>query len=128
GGNIGVDAVVKSAPDGYTIGMSTVSTHGINPSLYGEKMTFDPLKDTAHITLAAVLKNVVLVHPSVPAQNMKELAAYAKANPGKLAFGSAGTGTSQHLAGEMFNMVAGVKMVHVPYRGAAQAIPDLLSG
>src|SRR5690606_37226718 len=79
-------------------------------------------------TLAAELKNVVVVHPSVPAQNMKELAAYAKANPGKLAFGSAGTGTSQHLAGEMFNMVAGVKMVHVPYRGAAQAIPDLLSG
>jgi len=128
GGNIGVDAVAKAPPDGYTIGMNTVSTHGINPTLYGAKMPFDALKDTAPISLAAELKNVVVVHPSVPAKNMQELGAHARANPGKLAFGSAGAGTSQHLAGELFSMVAGVKMVHVPYRGAAQAIPDLLSG
>lgn len=128
GGNIGVDVVVKSAPDGYTIGMNTSSTHGINPSLYGAKMPFDPLRDTAPITVAAELKNVVVVHPSVPAKNMGELVAHARAHPGKLAFGSAGTGTSQHLAGELLKMLAGIDMVHVPYKGAAQAVPDLVSG
>ena len=128
GGNSGVETVVKAAPDGYTIGMNTSSTHGINPSLYGARMPFDALRDTAPITVAAELKNVVVVNPSVPAKNMAELLAYARANPGKLAFGSAGTGTSQHLAGEMLNMIAGIDLVHVPYKGAAQAVPDLVSG
>ena len=128
GGNIGADATAKAAPDGYTIGMVTISTHGINPTLYGAKMPFDAVKDFAPITLAANINNVVVVHPSVPAKNIAELIAYAKANPDKISFGSAGTGTSQHLAGEMFKMMTGTKMIHVPYKGAAQAVPDLLSG
>ena len=128
GGNIGADAVAKAQPDGYTIGMVTISTHGINPTLYGPKMPFDAVKDFAPVTLAANINNVVVLHPSVPAKNIQELIAYAKANPDKISFGSAGTGTSQHLAGEMFKMMTGVKMIHVPYKGAAQAVPDLLSG
>jgi tripartite-type tricarboxylate transporter receptor subunit TctC len=128
GGNIGVDLVAKSAPDGYTIGMATVSTHGINPSLFGASMPFDAIKDFAPISLAAELKNVVVVNPSVPANNMQELVTYARANPGKLSFGSAGTGTSQHLSGELLKMVAKVDMVHVPYKGAASAAIDLVAG
>ncbi len=128
GGNIGAEATARSAPDGYTIGMVTVSTHGVNPALYGERMRFDPVKDFAPIILAAELKNVVVVHPSVPAKTVPELVAYARANPDKVSFGSAGTGTTQHLSGEMVKMMTGIKMQHVPYRGAAAAVPDLLSG
>jgi tripartite-type tricarboxylate transporter receptor subunit TctC len=128
GGNIGADATAKSPPDGYTIGMVTISTHGINPTLYGSKMPFDAVKDFAPITLAAAVNNVVTLHPSIPAKNVAELVAYLKANPDKVSFGSAGTGTSQHLAGELFQKMTGTKMTHVPYKGAAQAIPDLLSG
>ena len=128
GGNIGAEATARSAPDGYTIGMVTVSTHGVNPALYGARMRFDPVKDFAPIILAAELKNVVVVHPSVPAKTVPELVTYARANPDKVSFGSAGTGTTQHLSGEMVKMMTGVKMQHVPYRGAAAAVPDLLSG
>jgi tripartite-type tricarboxylate transporter receptor subunit TctC len=128
GGNIGAEATARSAPDGYTIGMVTVSSHGINPTLYGELMRYDAVKDFAPIILAAETKNVVVVHPSIPAKNVPELIAYAKANPDKLSFGSAGTGTTQHLAGEMVKIMTGVKMQHVPYRGAAAAVPDLLTG
>jgi tripartite-type tricarboxylate transporter receptor subunit TctC len=128
GGNIGADAIAKAAPDGYTFGMVTISTHGINPTLYGDKMPFDAEKDFAPITLAANINNIVVVNPKVPAHNIKELVAYLKANPDKVSFGSAGTGTSQHLAGEMFKMMTGTRMTHVPYKGAAQAIPDLISG
>lgn len=128
GGNIGAEGIARSAPDGYTIGMATVSTHGINKTLYGEKMRFDPVKDFAPIMLVAELKNVIVVHPSVPARNVPELIAYAKANPNKISFGSAGTGTTQHLSGEIVKTMTGVSMQHVPYRGAAAAVPDLLSG
>ena len=128
GGNIGADVVAKAAPDGYTIGMCTASTHGINPSLYGAKMPFDAIRDFAPITIAAQMSNIVVVNPSLPVANVAELVAYARANPGKLSFGSAGSGTTQHLSGELFNMVAGVNMIHVPYRGAAAAVPDLISG
>jgi len=128
GGNIGADATAKSPPDGYTIGMVTISTHGINPTLYGDKMPFDAIKDFAPITLAAAVNNIVVLHPSVPAKNIKEFVAYLRANPDKLSFGSAGTGTSQHLAGELFKKLTGTRMTHVPYKGASQAIPDLLSG
>jgi len=128
GGNIGAEATARSAPDGYTIGMVTVSSHGINPTLYGDLMRYDAVKDFAPIILAAETKNVVVVHPSIPAKNVPELIAYAKANPDKLSFGSAGTGTTQHLAGEMVKIMTGVKMQHVPYRGAAAAVPDLLTG
>jgi tripartite-type tricarboxylate transporter receptor subunit TctC len=128
GGNVGAQAIAKSDPDGYTIGMVTVSTHGINPALYGASMRFDPISDFEPITVAANAKNVAVVHPSLPVRSVTELAAYAHQNPGKISFGSAGTGTSQHLSGELVKMVAKIDMVHVPYRGAAAAMPDLLAG
>ncbi len=127
GGNIGMDAVAKAPADGYTIGMGGIGTHGINPSVYA-KMPFDPVRDFAPITFVASNINVLVVHPSVPAQNVQQLIAYAKANPGKLAFASAGTGTSQHLAGELFKQIAGVEMTHVPYKGAGPAVADLIAG
>lgn len=128
GGNVGADVIAKATPDGYTIGMNTVSTHGINPTLYGKAMSFDAVKDFSPITLVAELKNVVVVHPSIPVNNAQDLARYARANPNKLSFGSAGSGTSQHLAGELFKMQSNTVMQHIPYKGAAQAIPDLVSG
>jgi tripartite-type tricarboxylate transporter receptor subunit TctC len=108
--------------------MITSSTHGINPSLYGAQMPFDPVKDFAPITLAAELKNVVVVNPQLPVKDIPELVSYLRANPGKVSFGSAGIGTSQHLAGEMFKLMTKTDMTHVAYRGAAAAVPDLLKG
>jgi tripartite-type tricarboxylate transporter receptor subunit TctC len=127
GGNVGATEIARAIPDGYTIGMITISTHGINPSLYA-KMPFDSLNDFDFLAVGAVVKNVVVVNPKVPANNIRELVAYARANPGKLNFGSAGTGTSQHLAGEMFKLMTKTEMTHVPYKGAAAAIPDLVAG
>ncbi len=128
GGNIGVVELGRSPADGYSIGMITVLTHGINPSLYGSKLPFDALNDFEFIAVAAELKNVVVVNPKVPATNMQELVRYAKDNPGKINFGSAGVGTSQHMAGELFKHLAKIEINHVPYKGAAQAAPDLVSG
>jgi tripartite-type tricarboxylate transporter receptor subunit TctC len=128
GGNVGVSELARSAPDGYTIGMITVSTHGINPSLHGSKLPFNALNDFELLAVAAELKNAVVINPNVPAKNVQELVAYARANPGKINFGSAGVGTSQHMAGELFKMLAKIDINHVPYKGAAQAAPDLVSG
>jgi tripartite-type tricarboxylate transporter receptor subunit TctC len=108
--------------------MITVSTHGINPSLFGSKLPFDALNDFEFLGIATELKNVVVINPAVPATNVQELVRYAKANPGKVNFGSAGVGTSQHMAGELFKQRAGIEINHVPYKGAAQAAPDLVSG
>jgi tripartite-type tricarboxylate transporter receptor subunit TctC len=126
GGNVGMDLVAKAAPDGYTIGMGSIGTHGINPNVY--KMPFDPVRDFVPISFVASNINVLVVHPSVPAQNVSELIAYARANPGKLSYGSAGTGTSQHLAGELFKQLARVEMTHIPYKGAGPAVSDLVGG
>ena len=128
GGNLGVSELGRSAPDGYTIGMITVSTHGINPSLYGSKIPFDALNDFEFLAIAAELKNVVVVNPKVPVKTMQELVRYARDNPGKINFGSAGVGTSQHMAGELFKHLAKIDISHVAYKGAAQAAPDLVSG
>ncbi|HEX2566652.1 MAG TPA: tripartite tricarboxylate transporter substrate binding protein [Burkholderiales bacterium] len=127
GGNIGMDLVAKAPADGYTIGMGSIGTHGINPSVYA-KMPFDPVRDFVPITFVASNINVLVVNPAVPARNVQELISYAKANPGKLAFGSAGVGTSQHLAGELFKQVTGIEMSHVPYKGAGPAVSDLIAG
>ena len=127
GGNIGADLVAKSAPDGYTILEGALSTHAVNVSLYS-RMPYDPVRDFAPITLVAVTPNVLVLNPSVPASSVKELIAYAKANPGKLSFGSGSNGSAGHLAGELFKTEAGVDMVHVPYKGAAPAMQDLLGG
>ena len=127
GGNIGMEIVAKAPADGYTIGMGGIAQHAINPSVYAS-MPFDPVRDFAPIIFVARNINVLVVHPSLPAHDGRELIAYARANPGKLSFGSAGAGTSQHLAGELFKQLAGVDMTHVPYKGAGPAVTDLLAG
>lgn len=127
GGNIGADLAARSKPDGYTLLMGTVSTHAINPNLYS-KMPYDPVKDFAPVTMVARMPNLLVVHPSVPANSVAELIALAKARPGALAFASAGNGTTQHLAGELFKKMAGVDMIHVPYKGNAPAVTDLVGG
>jgi tripartite-type tricarboxylate transporter receptor subunit TctC len=126
GGSIGADLVAKSAPDGYTI-LGALSTQAVNVSLYG-RMPYDPVRDFEPVTLVAVKPDVLIVNPSVPANSVKELIAYARANPGALSFGSGSNGGAGHLAGELFKTEAGVDMVHVPYRGAAPAMQDLLAG
>lgn len=127
GGNIGAQMVARAAPDGYTLLMGTVGTHAINQSLY-KKMSFDPIKDFAPITRVALVPNLLVANPGQPYKNVKELIAYAKANPGKVSFASSGSGTSIHLSGEMFSQLAGVEMQHVPYKGSAPALTDLLGG
>lgn len=127
GGNIGMDLVAKSAPDGHTIAVSSVATLAIGASLYA-KLPYDLLRDLAPVTRIAAVPNVLVVHPSVPANSVRELIAYAKANPGKLLFGSAGSGTTVHLSGELFKTMAGIDMQHIPYKGAAPAMVDLLGG
>ncbi|MBK6394839.1 MAG: tripartite tricarboxylate transporter substrate binding protein [Betaproteobacteria bacterium] len=127
GGNIGAELVAKAPADGYTMLMGTVGTHSINASLYA-KMPYDHVRDFAPVILVAAVPNVLVVHPSVPVNSVAELIAYAKANPGKLNFASSGSGTSIHLAGELFKVMAGVQMTHVPYKGSAPAIADLVGG
>ena len=127
GGTIGADIVAKAAPDGYTLTIGTSSNHAIAVSLY-KKLPYDPVTDFAPITMLAVSQNVVVINPGVPANNIKELVAYAKANPGKLNFGSSGNGTISHLTGEMFNSLNGTQITHIPYKGSAFVFPDLLSG
>ena len=125
GGNLGADIVAKAPGDGYTLVVGTVGTHAINPSLYA-KMPYDNIKDFTPISFLASTPNLLVVNKSVPANNVKELIELAKKD--KLFFGSSGSGTSIHLSGELFNTMAGVKMQHIPYKGRAEAIPDLLGG
>ena len=125
GGNIGADFVAKSAADGTTLLIATVGTHAINSALYA-KMPYDNIKDFTPVSFLASTPNLLVVNNSVPAKTVKELIALAGKTP--LTFGSSGSGTSIHLSGELFNTLAGVKMQHIPYKGRAQAIPDLLGG
>ena len=127
GGNIGADLVAKAPADGYTILMGAVSTHAINVTLYNT-LPYDPIRDFAPVTLITSVPNVLVVHPSVPANNVKELIALAKSRPGQLNFASGSTGSAGHLAGELFNSMAGVRMTHIPYKGAAPAVVDLMAG
>jgi len=127
GGNVGMDVVAKAPADGYVIGMGGIGPNAINPSVYA-KMPYDSVRDFAPISFVASNINVLVVNPSVPVQNVQQLVAYAKSNPGKLSYGSAGTGTSQHLAGELFKQLTGIEMTHVPYKGAGPAVSDLIGG
>ncbi len=129
GGNahIGTEYVAKAPPDGYTLLLAGMTTHGSAPALY-KKLSYDPVRDFAPITNCIESPIAVVVHPSVPAGNLQEFIAYAKANPGKLNYGSAGVGNTLHLAGEVFKTVTGTDLVHVPYKGASQALGDLLGG
>jgi tripartite-type tricarboxylate transporter receptor subunit TctC len=126
GGNLGAELASKAPPDGYTIVLCAPSL-AISPSLY-TKMTYDPVKDLAPISLVAVIPNVLLVHPSVPAKTLKEFVALAKANPGKLNFGSGGVGTSNHLGSEMLKGLAKINMVHVPFKGSNEAMVGMMGG
>ena len=126
-GIVGTELTAKSAPDGYTFMMGNIGTHAINVSLY-KKLAYDPVKDFAPVSMVADLPLLLLVHPSVPANSVKELIVLAKSQPGKLNFSSSGAGGSMHVAAELFKSMTGVDMVHIPYKGGAPAVADLLSG
>jgi tripartite-type tricarboxylate transporter receptor subunit TctC len=126
-GTIGTELAARAAPDGYTLFMGTLGNLSVNKHLY-PKMTVDPLKDFAPITKVVDVHFVMIAHPSVPAKNVGELIAFAKANPGKVTYGSSGPGGAPHLAGELFNRLAGVAMPHIPYKASAQSFQDLLGG
>jgi tripartite-type tricarboxylate transporter receptor subunit TctC len=125
-GNLGTDLVAKAPADGYTV-LFTLSSHTINPKLY-DKLPFDVEKDFVPISLAAMIPQVLVANPTVPVNNIKELIAYAKANPGKLNFASVGTGSPGHIAGELLKLKTGIDMVHVPYKGGGPAVTDTLGG
>ena len=127
GGNLGHDRGAKAAPDGYTMLMGLIGPMSVTASL-GEKMPFDPVKDLAPVTLLIRLANILAVHPSVPAANLRELIAYVKQNPGKVRYGHPGSGTSNHLSAEQFNMMAGLSISGVPYKASSQMTTDLLGG
>lgn len=127
GGTLGSNIVAHAAPDGYTLLFSSSSTIAVSPSMYSN-LPYDPVKDFSPIVQVASVGSVLVVHPSIPANSVRELIAYAKANPGKLNYGSAGAGASQHLASELFKTMAGINMVHVPYKGGGPAMVDLLAG
>jgi len=126
GGNLGTELVVRSAPDGYTLIVNSVGPIAVNPTLYG-KLPYNPLNDLVPMVQIADVPNVLVIHPSVPANSMEELIAYAKANPGKLNYGSTGIGTSSHLSSFMLSKRVGFEAIHIPYKGA-DALKDLLAG
>ena len=128
GASIGSDRIAKSAPDGYTIGLATTGSHAINPHIYGAKLPHDTIKDFTHIALAVSYVNVLVVNPNVPARSVAELIDYAKANPGKVSFGSAGNGSSNHLSGEVLKVLTKAPMEHIPYKGSGPAMTDVMAG
>jgi len=127
GGGIAATLVANAPADGYTLIMGTISSHGINPALY-KKLSYDPVRDFAPVSMVATVPNVLAVHPSVPANNVAEFIQFAKSHPGKVLYGSAGVGSSLHLSMELLKSLAGINIVHVPYKGSALFMPDLLSG
>jgi len=126
-GNTGLAAIAKADPDGYTVGMAASSMIAINPHLY-KTMPYDPRKELAGIVLVGDVPNILVVHPDVPARDLREFTSYVKANAGKLNFGSTGNGSSMHLAGELFKTLTGTSMTHIPYKVPADATNDLISG
>jgi tripartite-type tricarboxylate transporter receptor subunit TctC len=126
-GNIALEAAAKAAPDGYTLLMASTAEVAINHNLYS-RMTYDPVKDLSAVTLAGITPLILVIHPSIPAQSLQELIALAKAKPGRLTFASPGNGSVQHLSGELLKILQRIDMVHVPYKGGAPAVTDLLAG
>jgi len=127
GGNIGADFVAKSAPDGYTLVMGAIATHAINPALY-KNFPYDPVRDFRHIALLVQVPNVLVVNDDLPARSVAQLIHLLKEKPGKLDFASGSTGSTGHLAGELFKQLTGTDMIHIPYKGSAPAVSDLLAG
>jgi tripartite-type tricarboxylate transporter receptor subunit TctC len=126
-GNIGTDVAARATPDGYTLLMVTAGTHGVNPGLY-RKLPWDAVKDFAPVSLVAMVPNIMVVNPSLPVKSVKEFVAYAKANPGKLSYGSPGLGSTAHMSVELFKTMTGVDMLHVPYKGSAGVMQDVIAG
>jgi len=126
-GSVGSAELARAAPDGYTLGGGTISSHAINATLY-PKLPYDPVKDFAPITMLATLPNMLIVHPSLNVSSVRELVELLKANPNRFSFGSAGNGTSQHISGELFKIMTGTQMQHIPYKGSGPMIPDLIAG
>jgi tripartite-type tricarboxylate transporter receptor subunit TctC len=126
-GIIALDHVAKAAPDGYTILMANLGPNAINPVVYN-KLPYDAVKDFVPITLTSIVPQILVVNPALPIRSVQELIAYAKANPGKLTFASAGNGASNHLSGELFNTMAGIRMTHIPYKGDTPAMTDVIAG
>lgn len=126
-GNIGTELAAKATPDGYTLIMGTAGTHGINVSLY-RKLNWHPLKDFAPVSLAAMVPNIMVVNNALPIKSVKDLIAYAKANPGKLSYGSPGNGSTAHLSMELFKSMTGTNLVHIPYKGSAGVLADVMGG
>ena len=126
GGHVGAEAAARATPDGYTIVFGTIGIHAAY-AIYS-KLNYDPARDLQPVALYADVPNILIVHPSVPVKNVKEFIALAKSNPGRLNFGTAGSGSSTHMAGEWFKLYTGVNLTHVPYKGSAQAMQDLLGG
>ena len=127
GGSVGADNAAKSTPDGYTLLLGSIATHAVNPALY-KKLPYDHLKDFAPVSLIGTVPNAMVVHPSVPVKSMQEFISYAKANPGKINYGSSGVGSPPHLSMELLRSMTGINLVHVPYKGAGPALADLLGG
>lgn len=126
-GTIGADITAKSPPDGYTLMMGHVNSHGIAPNLF-KKLPYDAQRDFAMVAYVGYVPNVLVVHPSIPAKTVAELVAIAKAQPGSLNYASSGVGSTQHLAGELFQLTTGAKLTHVPYKGSGPAVVDLIAG
>jgi tripartite-type tricarboxylate transporter receptor subunit TctC len=126
-GNLAAEAVARAAPDGYTLMLGSTGTNAVNPALYAG-LPFDPVRDLAPVSIVATSPSALAVHPGVAARSVQELIALARAQPGKLTYASAGSGSSQHLSAELFKQAVGVDIVHVPYKGAAPGITDLLAG
>lgn len=127
GGSVASTSVARAAPDGHTLIMGHIGTLGVNPSLYSN-LQYDPIKSFSHLSMLAKVHNILVVHPSIPVKNVQEFIAYAKANPGKLNYASGGNGSAAHIATAAFMVATGVELTHVPYRGTAPAVTDLLSG
>lgn len=127
GGIIGSEAAARSAPDGYTLIMANAGSHAVNASLYA-KLPYDPVKDFAPVTLVAMAPNILIVHPTLPAKTAKDLIALAKTRPGELTFGSGGNGSTAHLSGEMFRTMAGIDIVHIPFKGSPAAVIGVIAG
>ena len=127
-GTVGSEMVAKSPPDGYTLQVAAINTHGANPALFGPKLTYDPVKDFTPIAWLVSTQNILVINTDLPYRNLREILDYARANPGKLTFGTAGSGSSMHLFMEVLKMMAKVDITHVPYKGSGPAVQDLMGG
>jgi tripartite-type tricarboxylate transporter receptor subunit TctC len=127
-GNIATEYTARAAPDGHTLVLCNIGSHSITPARFRKRLTYDPIANFAFPAMIGGVPNVLMVHPSMPTRNLKEFVAYAKAHPGKLNFGSSGVGASPHLSIELLKMISGIDIVHVPYKGAAAALADVMSG